>query len=958
MSSPNVMKYWLLLESLIFPGDAKNSDSTISEQERIAKNNEVLQRSMQLSPTEVAKILIEDLEVSRLTNKEQYVACNVDEKTIYSIYLLMTIRTIYKNTNFNSDKVEDLISEHHRRQISYCIEDIAENGLKPNIHCAFRGDRKSIFGESLRKDPNLCLVELLVEGIASFMCITSLPIIRSSDEITLCYIAALYTLIFVSDLKGDEMNESNVVSTKAKLNKLWGSVPKVTFFRNLMMLYGMVENEKKSIVHRDLLLKLWSPGGFVALLFAMQKSDKEEQSVKDVVVKLVSQPSYPKRAQASIVNQILCFLKASIDNKDAISYMGTGLISLRKLCENSIYNRKIVEDWLIKQVQPLLDLQKDCLTVMEWSEFSSMVHLFFQAFCTSTIECLPSEFLVPFIPLLITLYQYIDKYKTKPFVDVVCNHLSHLILRILNNRTTEELNIIIMNMASDEYPKQWLKVNSRVRIEEDILNSQHLKIVQREEKQECDSFISCSHVNSLAELLKKSSFSTLALKVFIILFKLFPTVGSMKKSLVDESMNNMDLLICDEDIQSRVIWEISNKYNGKIQIINALHILIEHKPLKSLLMENISELISVIEEFLVVCTEIGDENSHQLDKNVVVILLTLIREIVENGPVQSENVKRNLLGHLLKLQATTRDRDLNLHIVYLKQKIENGSGATPGIKVNEERFEEARTLLESKEPYKQVEGIQLFINLIKSKDVLTISNVHVIMALALNALKSPESYTFLNCVRLFASMVYLDEHIILETLTEEYLNESAGMDDRLLIGEALLKVCYEIGPLCYKYKNILLNCYMFGCRSPLDEFRFSSFSNLAQMCKILSYDVHKYFQELLNLINCELTSGKYVPAKRAAVMVLSELLSGMDNLIDFQEMLLPIYRLLKFLASSERTDEKIRLHASVGLETLAKKTKEFLSLTANEMSLEKEIQIRGIKTNSKHNFKSHILYMD
>ncbi|XP_073821095.1 transport and golgi organization 6 [Musca autumnalis] len=949
--SSNVLKFWSLLESL--SGETSNDQSTISEDERIKKNIELLQKSLKLSQAEVVRALIEDLDVPELKSKEESVGDKQDVKSRYCIYILMTIRNIYTKTDFQSDKVEDLVSEYHKGLLCSCLEDIVENGLKPNLHPSFREAKNSVFGDRIRKTPNFWLVKLLLEGISPLIHIKSLPAIRSSDEIILCYMAAVFTLVFASQTKECDIKDTCERNMIAKLNKLWNDVPKAMYFRNIMMIYGVVAKENKPIVHREMLMKLWSPGGFVALLFAMHKSENNEgQSIADVVVKLVSQPSYPKKAQESIVNQILRFLKASIENKDVLSYMGIGLGSLRKLYENNEYNRVLVKDWLMKQIQPLLNVQEDCITVMEWSDFSSTVHLLFQIFCTSTVECMPSDLLIPYIPILITCYQHIDNYKRKPSVNVVLSHLSHLLLRVLNNRTMDELNFITKNVVTGEYPKDWLTLHCNIKFEEDVLNSEHLKIVQRkEENQGIDPLM-----NSLAELIKNSTFSSLAYKIFIVLFRLFSTIGNQTKSA--DSTSNIDLLISNDDIQSRIMWEISNRYNGKIQVINALQILVEHKPIKSLLVENIKELLMILQDILSIYADNGDENNHLLDQSVVVILLTLMREIMENSSTKLENIKHELLEKLLVLETKTEDKDLKLHIGFLKEQIQGENTMMEKNKIDKEKFEEARSLVESKEPYRQVEGIQLFISLIRKRDEFTISNVHVVTALALRTLTSPESYTFLNCVRLFVALVYFNEHMILETLTEDYLNESASMDYRLLVGEVLLKVCHEIGPLCYKYKNILLNCYMYGCRSPLDEFRFSSFSNLAQICKILSYDVYKYFQELLDLINCELTIGKYMPAKRAAVMVLSELLSGMDNLMDFQEMLLPIYRLLKALASSECVDEKIRVHASVGLETLAVKCKELLLLTTSHESLKKEIHIRGIKSKPKTNLKNHILYMN
>lgn len=98
-----------------------------------------------------------------------------------------------------------------------------------------------------------------------------------------------------------------------------------------------------------------------------------------------------------------------------------------------------------------------------------------------------------------------------------------------------------------------------------------------------------------------------------------------------------------------------------------------------------------------------------------------------------------------------------------------------------------------------------------------------------------------------------------------------------------------------------------------------------------------------------------MPAKRAAVMVLSDLLAGMDNLFDYEEMLLPIYRTLKYLAGSETSDDKIRIHASNGLKSLSDKCKELFKKALESGALEKEIKIMGIHDKPKRSLKNHIL---
>ncbi|GBP15693.1 Transport and Golgi organization protein 6, partial [Eumeta japonica] len=86
----------------------------------------------------------------------------------------------------------------------------------------------------------------------------------------------------------------------------------------------------------------------------------------------------------------------------------------------------------------------------------------------------------------------------------------------------------------------------------------------------------------------------------------------------------------------------------------------------------------------------------------------------------------------------------------------------------------------------------MMIKLLNKRDEYALTNKHVVIALALNTLKSPESYTFLNCVRLFVALVNVNESDVIEILSDEYLNDAAAMDYRLVIGEAILKTSKEI----------------------------------------------------------------------------------------------------------------------------------------------------------------------
>uniref|UniRef100_A0A182PME5 RNA polymerase II assembly factor Rtp1 C-terminal domain-containing protein n=1 Tax=Anopheles epiroticus TaxID=199890 RepID=A0A182PME5_9DIPT len=205
---------------------------------------------------------------------------------------------------------------------------------------------------------------------------------------------------------------------------------------------------------------------------------------------------------------------------------------------------------------------------------------------------------------------------------------------------------------------------------------------------------------------------------------------------------------------------------------------------------------------------------------------------------------------------------------------------------------------------------------------------------ALVNLRDEESYAFLNSVRLLVALSDVLEAEVVDALLKEYLSESNEVDYRLKIGEATVKTVETLGPLAIRYRDTLLNCFLTGTRYAVAEFRTSSLSNVGSICRILSYQVHHFFYELFTTIKSIVETDTYLPAKRAALLVLSQLLEGMDGLMDFQEYLLLIYRFLKHVIATDK-DDVIKLQAAVALDHLKAKTKDFLQI--NPQDLEKRM---------------------
>ncbi|XP_037823687.1 transport and Golgi organization protein 6 [Lucilia sericata] len=956
----NINKYWLILEALQFPLVGAPKDITLSVEERLNSNLKTMQQYIKFTPEELVQDILRQENLQELQSRLQEICTKADNNFLYCLYSFKMLLEICKNSNFSSEAKEDLVSEKHKSLIISSLTEVASLALQENLQKTFYKEKGGLFKRNALGETNLSRLEFSLEIISQLIYIKPLHVGKSLDEVHLWYMAAIFSILLAYDAKEYHLELTAIANLQSKLQKLWLELPKKLYYRNLMLLFSILPNNLKQRVHREMLLRLWSPGGFLALLYAMAESQRsEEQSLDEMVANLVGQPQFSLKAQQSLIKQILQFLNASLKNKELSGFMGAAILSLRKLYDNKTENKDFINKWLENTIKPLIEVEQMNLVAMEWIDFVDLISLLYHIFCTSSITTLPSDLITHYLPLFMDLHCQLEGHVNQ---ETLKNHLQSLILKILNNRSKEELKYIVESVALKTYPPEWFPLHSTIQLKENPLNLQELKLSQvSNEKLELMSN-NQNHLSTLIVILKKSNYNLLIYQHFIILLQLVPSV-ILDSPNSSTTASNFDLLQTEEDIYNKILRDFSQIYESKFQIIKALETLVQYQPLKTLINDNILELLKTLQDILTAHVEMTAKVNAETEINsaVLMILLILIREIIENSPTHLEDLQNNLFKPLKQLESQLQNENLKYQIRCLL-KILKGEETFTYHNLKKNDFEEARSLIEANESYLQVEGIEKMIKLLNKREEFAVSNCHLLTALALNTLKSPESYTFLNCVRLFVSLVNVNESEVLELLADEYLNEAAAMDYRLVIGEAILKTSRELGPLCYKYKSVLLNAFMSGCRSPLDEFRFSAFSNLAQMCRLLTYQVHNYFQELLNLIDCELSTGKYLPAKRAAVMVLSDLLSGMDNLFDYEEMLLPIYRLLKYLVNSEQNDEKIRLHASNGLKCLSEKCQELFRNALEQQQqgspLTKEIKIMGIHDKPKRNLKSHILEMN
>ncbi|XP_062142328.1 transport and Golgi organization protein 6 [Drosophila sulfurigaster albostrigata] len=915
----NIAKYFALLEKLSFEhalaNESKTQNSTNSPQTSasITDNLKHLEKYVLLDVAQQLQELCNALGV------EEKIDTNDNTINCYIIRLLHVLHTLSSNINFHSDAREDLISVAHLKLCIQTTQELSYYALRCQLHQDFY--KSPVFKNFSNNDLSIP-TSLLLLSIQFF--ITRLLPIRQLNIANAMELVQRDLLAAIMSLRTQQLPVEQQSQLNAALSYLWQNESKADFFRHVLLLKAtpQLSPQLAKQLHQQLLHKLSLPHGFASLIAALHTASQNLDSTRsaEVVAHIVAQRGYSPRLQQQLIEQIFDYCRLQLSNVNSMIY---GVLSLRRLCELNETNRASIEHILTAHCQPLVQPEDllSGLIIWEQSELTACLQLWQQLFCSSSVACLPSSLLIPYIPLLLQLHEQLPAGDERKSV-------SALISRCLDNRDAElELPQQLQRLLSwqlDENPP-WQSLHQHVALEKETLQ---VKVQQAELVEQRD--YTPSH--TMCSLLMSDNNHALTSKVFLALLRL------MLQQLSEGS--SIGLLSNEEELAHF----LQSKYQLKMQLLVALELLVWHPPLKAQLAQTQSKQFMQLLSELLQQRLSNQKPTVEADQTLLVCLM-LLQELLESSEqLQLAESTQRLLKPLQQLAAQTPN-ELVKQATRSLLSLLLGDRVSTQPTADRSAFQTARELIEQKKPHLQVYGIQLIVQALRNKDVEFTSQCHRILALALETLKSnQESYTFLNCVRLFVALVHIMESEVLDLLSAEYLAETAQLDYRLLVGEAILKSAQEIGPLCYRYKIVLLNCFLHGTKSPLDELRTSSYANLAQLCRLLAYQVHSFFQELLQLINDELSFGSYLPAKRGALLVLAELLAGMENLLDYQDILLPVYRLLRAIEANEDADPQMRQHAANGLKTLNAKCREMLQTSVDPLEqMQREIKVLGIK---------------
>lgn len=583
-------------------------------------------------------------------------------------------------------------------------------------------------------------------------------------------------------------NESDV---QGCFNEICDLIPGEKVFKFLMLLNRKLPIETSKLLNRQLHQQLKKKNGLKSLchLLLEQKSDEQPSWKKcEIISNIVGAKGYDKEFYLFMIEEIFILIRN--ENK----FIEAAVASLSKIYALPYKSLKIrIEEKLFFELDLIMN-PVDLLTgsvLSDLREFKISIQNLNNVFCSSFAVSLKSEILIKYLPILFRIFGISqDEELRKMILSVV--------IQCLSNRSEDELKSIIENLLFDETDDKIKLMNKRFCFKDSII------VIPEEEVVVLDT----SQV--LSEILKKSNHNILIYSCFINLLKILEknsTVGSKSSDLIDE-----------ED----VIEFHSKLIRKRFLIITTLTDLINFKSFHSQFNENPQQILNFLKELLM---------KEETDEEIAILVLSIFKEFIEK--IRNET---DLIRTFKEFRSKTTNKTLLKQIDLVLNENQSNEEISP--------YKFALQLCSEAEPHLQVYGICELKKLLESKDEESLANQNQILALSLIYLKEDDSFVYHNCIRLILSLSKIMESYVLETLIAEYQLVDSLIDYRMKVGEVIVKLTEGLGVISFKYKDMLIGCFLIGCRSSEDDFRTSSFSNLGSVCRILVYQVHGFFNEV------------------------------------------------------------------------------------------------------------------
>ncbi|CAF3583265.1 unnamed protein product [Adineta steineri] len=471
-----------------------------------------------------------------------------------------------------------------------------------------------------------------------------------------------------------------------------------------------------------------------------------------------------------------------------------------------------------------------------------------------------------------------------------------------------------------------------------------------------------------------------------LIIKLLFSIENNERLIVKFFLHLLQLLVTDKNLNQSFIWTENEKQTNlkQLKIMEILKYIMEYLTEHiDIFIKNVDDTIKVIQiilekitktsqekskkKFLIKTTDEDDDGEEEeedlsSDNEALQIIFTIASLLITHyDQLSSEN--KQILASLYSSFVWIEQNHSNTELCQLAHELSMAFVTFGAVKeisteiksnllieeINNERdlraetYENAFACLSDPSIPIRAHGLILFRRLIERSDKETLLKIQ---DKNLNLLKhfqehlhAEDSYEYLAAINVLCVLAnqYTDE--ILPKLCNEYMNKNRKLEDKLKVGEILVKTCRILGDMSTKYSSLLINTFLNASRQIDDDiYRASALSNLGQLCTVLKYSLSKDLSEILIALKSYLSIFESCDVRRASILVCELLCQSLEQstwLTVLGSELPSFYQLINHLYKTDK-DDIVRLHAQIALEALNSICRDYLQ---PPVTLEKKIRI-------------------
>ncbi|KAI5959778.1 uncharacterized protein KGF55_005010 [Candida pseudojiufengensis] len=282
-----------------------------------------------------------------------------------------------------------------------------------------------------------------------------------------------------------------------------------------------------------------------------------------------------------------------------------------------------------------------------------------------------------------------------------------------------------------------------------------------------------------------------------------------------------------------------------------------------------------------------DEDNEENQEEILPVLLELLSAILSEQDVviddQSRELLNNINNSLVKLRSRNINTNLKKSIESLQHRITNFlTGVSPPaneLDAQKQVLQRAITSLNDPLVPIRAHGLYLLRQLIRMKS--EVISLDFVVNLHLVQLKDPEPFVYLNVIKGLESLIEWDELPVLKILLEIYTNKDNDLDERLRIGEVILRYIQLSNE---KFNGESAQLIVESCLTIIrrhegddDRMRMSAMSLLGMCCKVNPLGLVGSLGDALDcaigILNLETSSEKSI-MRRSAITLIQDLILG------------------------------------------------------------------------------------